>query len=676
MSRFRWKLLIGALLIVSLSLIAYALLTSTTHQITEPVISTGGDTISSPSYNLLASVGQTGTDTLSSASYTLNTGLYYLRHEAPVGTVGDSIVIVGEAHLVGTSGGNLTLVMDVKDSSNGGLVANASVNLMVEYEGSQVSTDSASADTVGRVSKSVTLSSGDGAYVITATRSAARAVFVVVTDKRRVPAHPTETPKSKWVMIAPFRKPAASLTGLNQLSYGGTPISYSYDPTIPTAHATFDRYKSVGNQSDSTNVSANGTFSQYESGRAYWFRSSAATSVGLAGSPAAVTQAFSVRLDSGANMIGNPFTHFIDWLDDVAVDTHLNDTPGPITLRNLTPAQMSATLDTRLQWRSQTAEQYVTPFASSETSVQMKPWVGFWVKANASCSIVYYPTKRLPLTTPVKQQAPAYLTETEKRRAGETASWRMRLMEYSDVPEIRDEYAFLGVAPSASDGEDVNDLWKAPGLFGDLQVLVGEAVSNDVSPSPRLSVSPSHSYYAASIAPPVKTATAWPVVVTPPSGVKSATLKWEAGGLPDGYEAYMIGGPAGPVNMRTAAAMAVAFSSPAKLTVVVGTPEYLAAYLAAPLSKENTFVYPNPGPDAAGNVTFKYNLQAAGDVQLKIFDVGGKLVKELAATGAAGSNTVTWDTTNKHGQKLGSGVYIYILQSGGTKLVDKLAVVR
>jgi len=221
----------------------------------------------------------------------------------------------------------------------------------------------------------------------------------------------------------------------------------------------------------------------------------------------------------------------------------------------------------------------------------------------------------------------------------------------------------------------VNDLWKAPGMMGDLQVWVGESKTN-AGNATMSNEQLATKFYAASIAPPVKTATAWPVVVIPPPGLQNATLKWEAGGLPEGYEAYVIGGPAGPVNMRTAPAMPVAFSSPAKLTVVVGTPEYLAAYLSAPLSKENTFVYPNPGPDAAGNMTFKYNLQAAGDVALKIFDVGGKLVKELAATGAAGSNTVTWDTTNKHGQKLGSGVYIYILQSGGTKLVDKLALVR
>ena len=89
-----------------------------------------------------------------------------------------------------------------------------------------------------------------------------------------------------------------------------------------------------------------------------------------------------------------------------------------------------------------------------------------------------------------------------------------------------------------------------------------------------------------------------------------------------------------------------------------------------------TFVYPNPGPDAGGNMAFKYNLQSPGDVNLKIFDVGGRLVRELKASGTAGSNTVTWDTTNKNGQKVGSGVYIYRIESGGNKLIDKVEVVR
>ncbi len=105
-------------------------------------------------------------------------------------------------------------------------------------------------------------------------------------------------------------------------------------------------------------------------------------------------------------------------------------------------------------------------------------------------------------------------------------------------------------------------------------------------------------------------------------------------------------------------------------------PEHLAAFLSAPLDKTQSFAFPNPGPDAAGNVTFQYNLPAPAEVTLKIYDVGGRLIKEEKRPGSFGSNTFTWDTTNKNGQKVGSGVYLYILASDGAKLSDKLAIVR
>ena len=63
-------------------------------------------------------------------------------------------------------------------------------------------------------------------------------------------------------------------------------------------------------------------------------------------------------------------------------------------------------------------------------------------------------------------------------------------------------------------------------------------------------------------------------------------------------------------------------------------------------------------------------------MSLKIFDLGGRLVRELKAAGAVGSNIVTWDGTNRNGQRVGSGVYIYSLEGFGNRLVDKLAVIR
>lgn len=206
--------------------------------------------------------------------------------------------------------------------------------------------------------------------------------------------------------------------------------------------------------------------------------------------------------------------------------------------------------------------------------------------------------------------------------------------------------------------------------MGDLQVAVGEANAvNEASTTKS---------YAASIAAPVRTAATWPVVVTGPPG--AVTLKWDASALPSEYGAYLLGAPSGPADLRRLSSLVLPVTDyrlPVTLTALIGLPEYLVAYLAPALDAAQTFAYPNPGPDAAGNVTFKYNLQAAGEVTLKIYDVGGRLVKELRETGAPGSNTtLEWDGTNRNGQKAGSGVYIYILEGDGGRLTDKLAIIR
>ncbi|MBI4179264.1 right-handed parallel beta-helix repeat-containing protein [bacterium] len=584
------------------------------------------------------------------------------------GSGGDTVVIVGEQHFVISGSGPAVLEMQVKDSA-GVAVPGVTVSFSVEYDGAAASglNTSGTASDTGYLRQSLSLTSGDGVYAIVASSKSGDsddATFVVMTDKRKVPAHATESPKSKWVMIAPMKKPVSASTALGQLSYGGTGNAYWHEPSLTNATGTFKGYYSMtGNEAH--NVSSNGTVSIFEIGRGYWFRSSSATSVGLSGSPSAQTDTWSVKLTSGMNMIGNPFTHYINWMEDVAIDTNLNDTPNPLPIASISALNLTY-IDTRLQWRDQSAEQYVNPISSSD-SMQLKPWVGFWVKANTSCSIVYYPNKRIPQSVTAKQQAPKYTVSS-----GNLTNWLVRLMAHSGNSGIKDEYTFVGVAPAASDGEDMNDLWKAPGMLGDLQVLVGEARS---ASSPQ---GGEGKYYAASIAAPIKEATAWPVVVTAPPGLSAATLSWDLASLPQEYGAYMLGGPSGPVDLRGTQSLPLSLSPslPLSLTLAVGLPEYLAPFLAAPLSKDNTFVYPNPGPDAAGNMSFKYNLQTAADISLKIFDMGGKLVREQKGSGIAGSNTITWDGTNKAGQKLGSGAYIYILESNGTKLIDKLAIVR
>ena len=657
--------------------LAYAFLTSTNNQITEPVLDGGGDTIASAGHNFQTSIGQVGVDTGSSASYVFRPGLFYMRLMATaVTTRGDSLVVVSGNHQVIANGEPATFVIDVKDSGTGGMISNARVDFAVEYEGTVIgTTETAVSDASGRVNKSIVLNSGDGFYLVTASPTAApnrKTLLAVYTNRRKIPAS-TDSNK-KWTMFAPFAKPSAGVSGIsaNGTAGVGSLIVYWWDPQASSI-PTFQQYRSVSGQA-SPNNSTVGSFSDFAPGRAYFALSKGAdASVGLSAGSTLSDSPYQMLVYRGWNMVGNPFQHYIDWSLDVRLDTDPADTQitKAVPMANLN----ASSYHTKIYWRKESAGggyafgpatgSINTTLTTFDTTVQMKPWAGFWMKipdaapgCAAGCTLAFYPNKRMPQTTNVKTQAPKYQAED-----GNITNWTIPLRA-SGGNGLTDEYNYVGVALGAKEGYDEYDAYKAPAIGDFVQVGVRELTGNPQSP-----------LLAASLVPQISTAASWDVVVSA-SDPEPVTLAWDAGAIPQDYTAYLIGGPEGAVDLRKKSSTVVQSNSTAPLTLVVGTPEYLSAFLSAPLSKENTFVYPNPGPDAAGNMTFKYNLPSAADVKLKIFDVGGKPVKELAQGGSAGSNGLKWDTTNKNGQKIGSGVYIYILESGGVKLVDKLAITR
>ncbi|MBI4178906.1 right-handed parallel beta-helix repeat-containing protein [bacterium] len=608
------------------------------------------------------------------------------------GSAGDSVLVDSGSHQIISNGGNATLSMDVKDSASGTLITSASVSVTAVFNGAAVSAldTTLTTDTAGRARVVLKLSQGEGVYVFTASPALSggqKARFVVYTDRRPVQA-------DKWTMFAPFKKP---VSGVNGITVNGTPgpgsvILYWYDPAA-TAVTTFGQYKSVSGQA-SPNSSTAGTFSDFQSGRAYWAKSvGAAVTIGAASGASDVPETvyYQVHVKEGWNMVGNPFPFFIDWEQDVFFDTNPLDTEA-LQCITTAAAETAGVLTNKIYWRDESVlsgnvgYRYGPSTATStETTVQLKPWAGFWVYlppapavCDTGCTLLFSGSiKRIPQTVPIQQQAPSYLTETEKGRAGEPENWVIQIKAVGQNG-ARDDYNFVGVAPGAKEGYDRHDAYKAPPIGDYVQVGV-RPLSVSEYRSIGVSEKPQSPLMAASLVPPVTTVATWEVVVAA-SSAGAATLSWDAAALPGGYGAYLLGGPAGPVDLLKSQSLPLSLSPSLPfsltLTLAVGTPEHLAPFLAAPLSKENTFIYPNPGPDATGSMSFKYNLQGAADVSLKIFDMGGKLVKEMKGSGIAGSNTLTWDTTNKHGQRLGSGVYIYKLESGGTTLVDKLAIVR
>lgn len=87
--------------------------------------------------------------------------------------------------------------------------------------------------------------------------------------------------------------------------------------------------------------------------------------------------------------------------------------------------------------------------------------------------------------------------------------------------------------------------------------------------------------------------------------------------------------------------------------------------------------YPNPFNPTTEISYVLPEGQAKYFVVLKVYDLLGRLVKVLVENNQApGTYRVIWDGTNRLGQRVPSGVYVYILQVGDFKLSRKMILVK
>ena len=84
--------------------------------------------------------------------------------------------------------------------------------------------------------------------------------------------------------------------------------------------------------------------------------------------------------------------------------------------------------------------------------------------------------------------------------------------------------------------------------------------------------------------------------------------------------------------------------------------------------------YPNPFNPST---SISYSIGSPGQVELKIFDVRGSLVRTLVSGfQAAGEKTVTWDGLSDGGMQAASGVYFYRLKTPGFSDTRKMILLR
>jgi len=84
--------------------------------------------------------------------------------------------------------------------------------------------------------------------------------------------------------------------------------------------------------------------------------------------------------------------------------------------------------------------------------------------------------------------------------------------------------------------------------------------------------------------------------------------------------------------------------------------------------------FPNPFNPMT---TIRYQLRTASSMQLGVYDVEGRLVRELVSGyREAGFHSVVWDGRDAAGRALPSGVYLSRLQAGGFRGVQKMHLIR
>ncbi|TBR17026.1 T9SS type A sorting domain-containing protein, partial [bacterium] len=87
-------------------------------------------------------------------------------------------------------------------------------------------------------------------------------------------------------------------------------------------------------------------------------------------------------------------------------------------------------------------------------------------------------------------------------------------------------------------------------------------------------------------------------------------------------------------------------------------------------------VYPNPFDSRKQSANIHFVLAAASEVSIKVYTVYGRTIREASFSGVAGSNTTTWDGADQDGRKVGKGLYVMVLQSGGAKAILKVGVIH
>jgi flagellar hook assembly protein FlgD len=85
-------------------------------------------------------------------------------------------------------------------------------------------------------------------------------------------------------------------------------------------------------------------------------------------------------------------------------------------------------------------------------------------------------------------------------------------------------------------------------------------------------------------------------------------------------------------------------------------------------------VYPNPFNPST---TITFSIPETGRVRVSVYNIKGRKVKDLINTEMArGNHKLIWDGKDTNSRNVGSGIYLFKLESGGNTSIRKAMLVK
>jgi hypothetical protein len=162
------------------------------------------------------------------------------------------------------------------------------------------------------------------------------------------------------------------------------------------------------------------------------------------------------------------------------------------------------------------------------------------------------------------------------------------------------------------------------------------------------------------------------------SGTQRAKLRLQGtGSLPDGHRRYVLD-LTNERRLTPGASLHLKAGETRRLKILLGTRAYAKDNSAGISLKslETTLRanYPNPFDETT---TVEYVVAEEQTVTIEIYNVLGQRVETLVdAQKSAGLHTVTWDGTNRYGNRVGSGIFFIRLRAGDVTDTQKAVLVR